>query len=131
MKVQFLMHLTNGVELDVTTHLTLTLGVHAYWQFHLFAQNTEWKSLDWKRINLKFMACEIQSQIIHVILTHIEHLYFFENKFVGECFGFGNEGSIDISNILWLWASIWFKCKEEKLSFYLCVQALSRQANLG
>jgi len=30
MKVQFLMHLTNGVELDVTTHLTLTLGVHAY-----------------------------------------------------------------------------------------------------
>jgi hypothetical protein len=26
MKVQFLMHLTNDVELDVTTHLTLTLG---------------------------------------------------------------------------------------------------------
>lgn len=28
------------------------------------------------------------------------HLYFFENKFVQGCFGFGNEGLIDISNIL-------------------------------
>jgi hypothetical protein len=50
------------------------------------------------------------------------------------CFGFGNEGLIDISNILWSWASIWFKCKEEKLSFYLCVQGEQiydrRKANL-
>jgi hypothetical protein len=36
-----------------------------------------------REISLKFMACEIQSQIIHVILIRIEHLYFFENKFVG------------------------------------------------
>jgi hypothetical protein len=46
------------------------------------------------------MACGIQSQIIHVILRGIAHLYFFENKFVQGCFGFGNKGLIDISNIL-------------------------------
>lgn len=128
------------------THLTLTLGISDRYDFgwsgiHVMPidnftclPKTEWKSLDWKRINLKFMACGIQSQIIHVILTRKAHLYFFENKFVQGCFGFGNEGLIDISNILWSWASIWFKCKEEKLSFYLCVQGEQiydrRKANL-